>query len=1086
MGLLDRVFAARRGVETRMGIDQWLTDYLIPSTFNYGGSSYLYGGTGYSRTMVGDLVTEISNTLPAYSAALRQAPPAFAAQMVRALILSQARFTFRRRPSSGQPRNTFGTRALSVLEKPGNGLTTAKMLARMEWHAGLAGNAYVYRQAGKNPGDPPRLRVLRPDWVAILWGSESEPEDAPFALDAELIGYVYWNGGFGGGYPARTLLPSEVCHWAPLPDTEHAGLGMSWVTPALREIQGDRAATEHKLRFFANGATPALVVKGLTGTAGQPLTREQFDNTVDMMERRHAGVTNAYRTLYLTAGADATVVGADLKQIDFKATQGGGETRISFLSRVPASLLGISEGLAGSSLNAGNFGMSRRIFADSWVYPSLQDLAGSFQTIVDVPNDAELWFDTSDMPILREDSKDQADILNTQVGAISAAVTAGFTPESAVAAIQSGDLSMLKHTGLFSVQLQPPANGQMGGAPAGPGPSDGGAPATGGEPVPADATGADTTAAVRAIEGKLADLAHRMSKPEMRPSTPKPKPPADRTKTMPAVPTPADLRRYLDPVADARRALAGTVRTDPDAEGSAAKALQILGHDPIADRDVVAEARQALEEDDLDDAPIEDEETLALVIALNELGGTATTSRGKPFDSAEHPRGPGGRFRRIVDRLKDAIEQHHASGGKGDPFAEFSREQLRRVARARGITLRRGEDRESIAAKLLDDLSKGKGNAPEKPAKKPDRPAAQGAQFDGKPSNVAGEQGHSAVIGNAIKEVEALPPGWRANRDALARGRAVLDELAKVYKGDPQRLELINAARPDFDYGHRLGVVERLTKLDQDLTNPPTPSAATDTPPVAEAARELHSLDEIMANMPSYRVDPEGYQKALAEREAALKKVVEGHFGNLRTEVTNVSVSPTYTFVDADLYDDTGRSVGHVRRSFRREESGNLVATHNLLEIAPDAQGSGFAREFNGHLFDWYRQSGVDRVEVHANIDVGGYTWAAQGFDFDGDAALDDWVRIARAKIDTINGEPYRFPPAVRDRFEQAFAHLSEEQRKKQLDMMDALLTRAEIGEPVSAFEISQLGRKPGQGRDDMWIGKFFMLGSDWQGVLRL
>jgi hypothetical protein len=43
------------------------------------------------------------------------------------------------------------------------------------------------------------------------------------------------------------------------------------------------------------------------------------------------------------------VVGSDLKQLDFKATQGAGETRIAMLGRVPAPLLGISEGLAGSS-----------------------------------------------------------------------------------------------------------------------------------------------------------------------------------------------------------------------------------------------------------------------------------------------------------------------------------------------------------------------------------------------------------------------------------------------------------------------------------------------------------------------------------------------------------------------------------------------------------------------------------------------------------------------------------------------------------------------------------------------------------------
>jgi hypothetical protein len=74
----------------------------------------------------------------------------------------------------------------------------------------------------------------------------------------------------------------------------------------------------------------------------------------------HAGVANAYKTLYLTAGADATVVGKDLQQLDFKVVQGAGETRIAAAAGIHPVIVGLSEGLAGSSLNAGNFAAARR------------------------------------------------------------------------------------------------------------------------------------------------------------------------------------------------------------------------------------------------------------------------------------------------------------------------------------------------------------------------------------------------------------------------------------------------------------------------------------------------------------------------------------------------------------------------------------------------------------------------------------------------------------------------------------------------------------------------------------------------------
>jgi phage portal protein BeeE len=454
VGLLERIGAARARsgprTEQRSSIDQWINEYLLPAgmvnSFAFNGHTYGIGGPQFSYG--GTKAREYTADLPGHTAAVKGCPPAFAAQMVRALVLSQARFTFRNLRWSRTPRRTFGTSALATLEQPWPGGTTGDLNARMEWHAGLAGNAYVTNWQQDN-----RLRVLRPDWCAIVYGSQREPDDPAHALDGEIIGYVYQNGGLGAGNqaPLMTLPPSSVAHWAPLPDPLNAGLGMSWITPAIREIQGDQLASQHKITFFSNGATPNLVIKGIPA-----VTKDQFDEIVAMMEQGHSGVANAYKTLYLTAGADASVIGSDMQQMDFKATQGAGETRIAFLSRVPAALLGISEGLAGSSLNAGNFSAARRMFADSWIFPALQNLASTLAPLVQVPADAELWFDTADMPVLREDARDAAQIEQTKAVTINSYVQEGFTPESAIAAVNGQDVTLLKHSGLVSVQLWAP------------------------------------------------------------------------------------------------------------------------------------------------------------------------------------------------------------------------------------------------------------------------------------------------------------------------------------------------------------------------------------------------------------------------------------------------------------------------------------------------------------------------------------------------------------------------------------------------------------------------------------------------------
>lgn len=414
---------------------------MVSEFFTFGGLQYPILNQTYTPTSIEGPTSD----LPGYAALTRACPPAFAAQLVRSMILSQARFVFRNNRRSRNPGRTFGTSALGLLEEPWPNATTGELLSRMEWHAGLQGNAYVLRQSD-------RLRVLRPDWVTIVYGSRRDPDEALHELDADLLGYVYQKGGAASRSRPQFLLPEEVAHWSPIPDPEGPGLGMSWFTPAIREALGDRVVTEHKLKFFEQGATPNLVVKGIDAA-----TKEQFDDAVAMIKASHEGVRNAYRTLFLNGGADATVVGSNLKDLDLKAVQGGFETRVAYLSRVPAVILSIAEGMQGSALNAGNYGQARRNFADSWVYPTLQDLSSALSSIVNVPADADLWFDTTDMPFLREDERDAAEIRQKDAVTIRQLVEAGAEWDAAIAYVQSSDLGELKgkHTGLFSVQLQP-------------------------------------------------------------------------------------------------------------------------------------------------------------------------------------------------------------------------------------------------------------------------------------------------------------------------------------------------------------------------------------------------------------------------------------------------------------------------------------------------------------------------------------------------------------------------------------------------------------------------------------------------------
>jgi len=445
--LVERIAAARRPAEIKQ--------YADPPFWSLDSSRYPWwpASTPENERLEADFEGYVNSAYKADAIV-------FAAIDRRQQVFSQARFAWRE-VVDGRPGELSGGAELGLLEHPWPNGTTGELLARCEVDASLAGNCYLTmvdangrigkpRSAGRPTGR--RIVRLRPDWVTLVIEA---PSGNYYGPDAYVSGYLYQPSGVSVGEAGAVLLtPDEVAHYSPLPDPVARFRGMSWLTPVVREVEADKAATAHKLGFFQRGATPAMVVKGI-----QAATEEEFYRIVDMMEARHAGSDNSYRTLYLAAGADATVAGADLRQLDFKATQGAGEVRIAIASGVPAVILGISEGLAGSSLNAGNFSAARRLFVDSTMRDLWAKVCASLQVLVTPPKpNLSLWYDASDIPFLREDAIDAAQIRATEAQALRTLTDAGWEPDAAIEFVRTGDIARLlkKHTGLFSVQLQPP------------------------------------------------------------------------------------------------------------------------------------------------------------------------------------------------------------------------------------------------------------------------------------------------------------------------------------------------------------------------------------------------------------------------------------------------------------------------------------------------------------------------------------------------------------------------------------------------------------------------------------------------------
>lgn len=366
----------------------------------------------------------------------------FACCVARQLLFSEARFQWQG-IKNGRPGDLFGNPELEVLEKPWPNATTGEMMSRAIQDVDLSGNFFVVRE-GK------RLRRLRPDWVDIIL--TAPPAEA---VRSDVAGYIYKPGGTEDResweiYPADGS-NGKVAHWSPIPDPEQQYRGMTWMTPVLREIEGDGLATDHKNAFYKNAATPNIAV-----SFKETVTEEQFKEFMEAIDQNHTGPSNAYKTLYLGGGADVVPLTIDFQALDFKKIQGAGETRIAAAARIHPVIVGLSEGMQGSSLNAGNFRSARNSFADGTMRPLWRSFCAAMEPLLTVPKSARLWYDDRDIPYLREDVKDLAEIQSQEATTITKLIQDGYTPESIVDAVVKKDWTLLKHTGLFSVQLQPP------------------------------------------------------------------------------------------------------------------------------------------------------------------------------------------------------------------------------------------------------------------------------------------------------------------------------------------------------------------------------------------------------------------------------------------------------------------------------------------------------------------------------------------------------------------------------------------------------------------------------------------------------
>lgn len=343
----------------------------------------------------------------------------FACTLVRMMMLAEASFKFR----SLKDKHLFGNTDLELLEYPWPGATGGELWARMEQQASLHGNAFVAKVENDE------LLVIPADEVVIVSEVVTSTSGVKYKRP---IGYDWDPTRQPGVDPKATaqfFTVDEVAHWSPIPDPAAKFRGMSWLSPVLRDVGADSAMTAYKTMYMDHGS-PVTAVK-----YDRPLKPETIDYLISRIKAKYGGVNNAWNPLVFDQGADP-VLSAGLDQLDFRNIQSGGELRICAAAGVSPILIGLQTG-------NGDYHTAMRQFADMQMRPMWRSACASLQKLVTVPQDAQLWYDTSDIAALQAAETEKAQVTQVSAAAMLTFIQAGMTPESVIHAVTSGDLSLL-------------------------------------------------------------------------------------------------------------------------------------------------------------------------------------------------------------------------------------------------------------------------------------------------------------------------------------------------------------------------------------------------------------------------------------------------------------------------------------------------------------------------------------------------------------------------------------------------------------------------------------------------------------------
>ncbi|AEV82483.1 Ice nucleation protein [Actinoplanes sp. SE50] len=329
-----------------------------------------------------------------------------------------------------------------------------------------------------------------------------------------------------------------------------------------------------------------------------------------------------------------------------------------------------------------------------------------------------------------------------------------------------------------------------------------------------------------------------------------------------------------------------------------------------------------------------------------------------------------------------------------------------------------------------------------------------------------------------------------AIRHALGADRPPVDPHAAARMNERLHLQRrLDAAEGDPDLQAHLR--DEIDGVDRDLTRLGYPEPARELRWIGRpwhAEGRVPTIDELL---PRSEAEAGRWSEHAAAEIA--RQLDERRIGTRALRLAGdaaITVRPDEMVIRLRVDDRNGVPLGTETRVLIREPDGSVVARHEGVSLDP---------RVDRQLAEWYRESGVDRIEAPA-IGRDGYELARRGYSWGtgteaADVAriltgLDERVRDIRHALDTL-ADGGADVPALRERFGGGTVEETAANMRRELTAGQGLLRRAAehpFGDPrfPRPEEFARAGTEAGWHRGGTSLGVEVMAGESWHAELPL